>query len=44
MDQKQLDKIQQRAAEILADIIGRQYGLEIKVHVERGDSDERHYL
>ncbi len=42
--QQQLEKIQQRAAEILADIIGRQYGLEITVHVERGDSDERHHL
>ena len=41
MDQNQLEKIQQRAAEILADIIGRQYGLEITVHVERRDSDDR---
>ena len=39
MDQIQLEKIQQRAAEILADIIGRQYGLEIKVHVERTDNN-----
>lgn len=39
MDQNQLEKIQQRAAEILADIIGRQYGLEIKVHVERTEAE-----
>lgn len=39
MDQNQLEQIQQRAAEILADIIGRQYGLEIKVHVERTDNN-----
>lgn len=39
MDQNQLDKIQQRAAEILADIIGRQYGLEIAVHVERKEAE-----
>ena len=38
MDQNQLEQIQQRDAEILADIIGRQYGLEIKVHVEREDN------
>ncbi len=37
--QQQLEQIQQRAAEILADIIGRQYGLEIKVHVERNEAE-----
>lgn len=41
MDQIQLEKIQQRAAEILADIIGRRYGLEIRVHVERKKSDAK---
>ena len=39
MDQKQLDKIQQRAAQILADIIGKEYGVELTVHVERTDNN-----
>lgn len=30
---------QQKLAQILADIIGDRYGLEIKVHVEERDND-----
>lgn len=39
MDQAMIEKVQQKAAQILADIIGKEYGVELTVHVERTDNN-----